>query len=384
MFRPQTVRGPACLHPNPLLTEPNPSEIATGTGANPKTEDVTGADRPATRTLDPRGRHFRASQSREDARHARALAVGGRTAGRRDPAARRRRARSDRPALRREVRQHALQPAREQPAAEDHDLRPRRRDADRHAVQPGPGADPVEQGSRLPAGRADRHRGPPVLQPPRRGHPRLDPVAVQHRHRRGHAGRLDADHAVRQADPLLPGRRQQGQAAGRDLAEHQPQDRGRQVRPLLRGNPARVEGPDPRQLPQHRVLRRALVRHPDRRPDLLQQERAGPLARRVRPARRSAPRAERIRPVPAPAGREGPPRRRAAEPRRRRQVEAVDRQRADGEADRAGDPGAAARPGGLREREQHDPERGLLLRVRGQLAHRTSTGSPTTSCRPAG
>ena len=64
---------------------------------------------------------------------------------------------------------------------------------------------PLARDAELPAAGAGRHRGPPLLQPPRRGHARADPLGDQHQRRR-HPGRLDADDAVRQADPLLPGR----------------------------------------------------------------------------------------------------------------------------------------------------------------------------------
>ena len=63
------------------------------------------------------------------------------------------------------------------------------------------------------AGRVDRHRGPALLRAPRRRPARPDALGRQHQRRR-HAGRLDADHAVRQAGPLLPGRRRPAEAGG--------------------------------------------------------------------------------------------------------------------------------------------------------------------------
>ena len=88
---------------------------------------------------------------------------------------------------------------------------------------------PLSEIPKYAADRADRHRGPALLLPPRRRRPRPDPFGVQHQRRR-HPGRLDADHAVRQAVALLQRHRRHRQAAGRHQPDDRPQAAGREVR----------------------------------------------------------------------------------------------------------------------------------------------------------
>ncbi len=84
---------------------------------------------------------------------------------------------------------------------------------------------------------------------------------------------------------------------------------------------------DPRQLPQHRVLRRELLRHRDGGRDLLRQDREPADAARVGDARRPASRPDRVRPVHQPWAARSTARRGAAEPRlRRRHLPGASRQ----------------------------------------------------------
>ena len=98
----------------------------------------------------------------------------------------------------------------------------------------------------------------------------------------GDPGRVDDHPAVRQE--LLPHRRPHAVAQGpRD--PHLAQDR-----------PAAVQGPDPRELPQHDLLRPRRVRHPDRVEGVLQQGRLEADPRRERLPRLGHPRSVLLRP----------------------------------------------------------------------------------------
>ena len=77
-------------------------------------------------------------------------------------------------------------------------------------------------------------------------------------------------------------------------ADHRPQDQGTEVRDPGRGGARQEE--DPRELPQHHLLRPAGLRHRGRRPALLLQVRQGPDARGGRAAGRHRPVAEPLRP----------------------------------------------------------------------------------------
>ena len=100
--------------------------------------------------------------------------------------------------------------------------------------------------------------------------------------RRADPGRLDDHPAVRQE--LLPHARTDADAQGQG-DPHLGQDR-----------PAAVQGPDPRGLPQHHLLRPRRLRHPDRVQGLLRQGRLQAHRRRGRGARLGHPRALALRP----------------------------------------------------------------------------------------
>ena len=92
-------------------------------------------------------------------------------------------------------------------------------------------------------------------------------------------------------------------------ADHRPQDPGAEVRDPGRGGPGQEE--DPRELPQHHVLRPAGLRRRGRLPALLQQARQGPEPRRGRAAGRPRPVAQPLRPGQRRAGGHQAPQHRA-------------------------------------------------------------------------
>ena len=155
---------------------------------------------------------------------------------------------------------------------------------------------PLAEGAR-PHAEGDARGGGPGLLPEQRH------LADRHRAgglgggqgRPGDPGRVDDHPAVRQE--LLPHRRPHAVAQGpRD--PHLAQDR-----------PAAVQGPDPRELPQHDLLRPRRLRHPDRVEGLLQQGRLEADPRRERLPRLGHPRPVALRPGP---GREAGGQRRGA------------------------------------------------------------------------
>ena len=163
----------------------------------------------------------------------------------------------------------------------------RRQDRDGAALrcrgQPRVGA--LEQGAR-PHAEGDARRGGPELLPEQRhlAHRHRAGRLRGHQGRPGHPGRVDDHPAVRQE--LLPHGRPHAVAQGpRDPARRQ--DR-----------PAADQGPDPRELPQHHLLRSRRVRHPDRVEGLLQQGRLEAHPGRERLPGVRHPRALALRPGP--------------------------------------------------------------------------------------
>ena len=104
-----------------------------------------------------------------------------------------------------------------------------------------------------------------------------------------------------------------GQSGGRWLHHHpaareEPLRRGRphassqdrRGRPRLAVGGSAVEGPDPDEVPEHRLPRRGRLRRPGSRRDLLREEREGSVARGVCDARRTHHLAEPLRSLPEP------------------------------------------------------------------------------------
>ncbi len=158
------------------------------------------------------------------------------------------------------------------------------------------------------------------------------------------------------------------------------------MRDLHREDAARVQGHDPRQLPQHRLLRRELLRHPDRGRDLLQQAGRAADAGRVGAAGRPAARAVGLRPVPQPRGRQGAPRPGAAEPGRRRQAEPGQGRRARRRRRSRWPPTSPPRvKQGCANAEQHGAQRRPSSATTSSTGCETVNGIKSTpSCRPAG
>ena len=130
-----------------------------------------------------------------------------------------------------------------------------------------------------PVMRTGRHRdrGLPLLRARRHRPPRHAARLRQQPVRRGRAGRVDADPAVRQAGAARAGAEHQGRqgARGRDQGRHGAVVQPQAARAALRGG-ARGEvhqGADPRALPQHRLLRRRRLRRRGRGQALLQHAR---------------------------------------------------------------------------------------------------------------
>ncbi len=131
---------------------------------------------------------------------------------------------------------------------------------DRQGCQP-PDRRPGRGAEEGPA-RLRRRREQDLLQGPGRRPEGHHARCAQHAQRQGQAGWLDHHPAVR--EELLPHagphREPQAQGAG-DLAQDRPAD---------------VQGPDPRRVHQHRLLRPRRRRHPGRRPGVLRHRRQGP------------------------------------------------------------------------------------------------------------
>ena len=100
---------------------------------------------------------------------------------------------------------------------------------------------------------------------------------------------------------LLSQANDQGGARGGHRRHLRPQAPRAALRDRLRAEPH--QGLDPRALPQHRLLRRRRLRHPVRRPPLLQRQRQEPQPAPVGDARRPGQEPDRLRPdqLPGPA-----------------------------------------------------------------------------------
>ena len=96
----------------------------------------------------------------------------------------------------------------------------------------------------------------------------LRALVDQHSHRRRHPGRVDADPAVRQERAARPTARTDEDRA-RGAARATVARKLRELRYAIGAGEALHQGPDPRGLPEHRLLRRRGVRRRGRRPPLL-------------------------------------------------------------------------------------------------------------------
>ena len=166
-------------------------------------------------------------------------------------------------------------------AAGRHDpvLRRQRDGPHRHGE---PGDRHARPGAQAGAVRRARRRGPQLLQRARRLDHRHDPRRAQRSHRRRHPGRLGHHPAVR--EERLPEQR----------AHAEPQAQ----RACHRGEaqPRLLQGPDPRVLPQHCLLRPRHVRHRGRVACVFRQERQQALGVRGCGARGAAARTVLLRP----------------------------------------------------------------------------------------
>ena len=191
--------------------------------------------------------------------------------------------------------------------------------------------------------------------------------------RRRHPGRLDADHAVRQAGPLLPGdRRRQARRRRRSTRTlNRKMEDAKCALDIEKTDESKDKILD--ELPQHRVLRRELLRHPDRGADLLQQER--------QPARPSPESALLVGMLRAPSEYDPFNDRKAAQARRNQVIQNLvdvgnyisqaEGRQVQGRADRPRDHGAAAGSAGMRGAARRHPQRAVLLRLRGAAGWRT-------------
>ena len=196
---------------------------------------------------------------------------------------------------RRRRRAPDLAAARHRPGLQLHRLRGRRIAAGLHPVRRGahPGRD--REDPRGPAAGHGRDRGRALLRAqrrrPRGHHPR---GLREPRGRRGEAGRLD-DHDAARPQPLHR----------RPRARPGAQDQGGEDRRGARGGA--LKGLDPRELPEHRLLRDRQRPHRGRGrgggPDLLLEEGRQPRPGRVGDARRAAPVAVALQPAAEPDGR---------------------------------------------------------------------------------
>ena len=161
----------------------------------------------------------------------------------------------------------------------------------------GPHHRPAHPDLTEPAARGDRHRGRGLLRPPgyrREGH---HSCGLDRPGEEGHrAGRLDAHRAAREERvrrAVRPQRRRHHRL--RRPAAH---DQGEDPRGVARDQAGAElhQGPDPREVPEHRVLRPRRIRRRGRRPDVLRE--AGERAHRPRVglAGRRAARAHALRP----------------------------------------------------------------------------------------
>ena len=133
-------------------------------------------------------------------------------------------------------------------------------DARRHVRPPGPRAGEAEERSAGPHRRGDLDRGPQVLRAPRRRPRRLGARAVQERRRRRDLARRQHDHAAARQEHV------------EREPEARPEDQGARGG---HGDAARAradEEPDPRGLPEPRLLRERRVRRAGRGRALLPED----------------------------------------------------------------------------------------------------------------
>ena len=187
----------------------------------------------------------------------------------------------------------------------------RRREADRQPVRREPHHRAAEEDHQEHAERADRHRGLALLRARRPRRPRLQPGAGLQPAGRRRAGRLDPHPAVREDHP--PGERpeagRQGRREGRRRQDLLAQAPGAEVRAERRGE--LHQGPDPRGLPQPRLLRRPGLRRRGGRAQLLRRQRGQAQPGPGRPARRHRAAADGLQPGDQPQGVAGPAQHRA-------------------------------------------------------------------------
>ena len=191
-----------------------------------------------------------------------------------------------------------------------------RRVTDRDAVRREPHRRAADAGRAGHAAGPGRDRGQPVLRARRRRPPGRGSRRRVQRARRRHPGRLDADPAVRQDHPAGegPAQQRQGRRPGGRRAPGagrlQPQAAGAQVR--RHGREAADQGPDPRGLPQPRLLRRPGLRRRGRRAATTSGSAPPPLTLpQAAHARRPDPAPGRHRPGALPRGGPRPAQRRA-------------------------------------------------------------------------
>ncbi len=188
--------------------------------------------------------------------------------------ARRRRARTRGQGVGGELRRAPGQP--QDPAAEPahHDPRRRRR-PDRHGLLARPDGRRPQGHLAVHAEGDRRDRGRAVL-PARSGRPQGHPARTEQERaeRRRLRGRLDAHPAVREERVHRGGRRRPDEGRRGHPADARPQDQGAEVRDPGRGGARQEE--DPRELPEHHVLRGAGLRRRGRLPALLLPARQGP------------------------------------------------------------------------------------------------------------
>jgi hypothetical protein len=226
--------------------------------------------------------------------------------------------------------------------APDHvHLRPRWQ-PDRDAALDGrPDDHPALGDARAAAARRDRGRRQGLLRAPRRRRRRRLPSGVDRPRRAGDcAGRFD-DHAAAREERLRGPVRGGSRDRCRDLRGPAPDVGAEGARePAGDQGRARVhQGPDPRQVPQHRLLRSGRVRGAGRGADVLPEGRARPHGQRVGPPRRDDPEPLVLR--PRGAGGRGP---RTAELRPRADGgRGLPLARARGEARRQGHQGGSDR-----------------------------------------
>ncbi len=271
-------------------------------------------------------------------------------------AARGRCAGAGRQGLGREFRRAPRQPQDATALAAHHDPRRRGRH-DRHGLLTRPHGGGPQGHLAVPAEGDRRDRGRPLLRA-RRGRPEGRPARAEQERaeRRGRRGRLHAHPAVREERLRGGGRRRPDEGRPGHPADPRPQDPRTEVRDPGRGGAGQEE--DPRELPEHHVLRPAGVRRRGRGPALLLQVREEPEGPGGRAPRRYRPVALALRPRQRRGrGHQAAQHRARPHGRRRRHLPGGGRR---GQEEAAGPEGQQAQ-----ERLHHRREGlGLLLRLR--------------------